>query len=396
MNGKVWLLISLLLALVFYWQYEPAKPKATARTQTATPDKNAAETSTLWADNFSLLAQANAPLASNEPKTKLAPLADTDAQLAANEKQTTSSTIKSCPFAQFTDEEHQLLDTQLSAFLSETVNDVDTEQRKLGYIFSASSAVTNHHKRLFFSDYLANTPSDAIAAHQLLKVCLQLPHDEGCGQQLDTIVAQADAENGYLWLQLATNKLIQRQPQAFLEYLEIAASKSRFDNYFFRYVDLFLSASVGRIDIAYTKLRNTGDELASAQANNLSYLIDFCTANIEQYQDNCLSLAKSLDGNSTNVDLQTFGSGLLKEMYRKLGDNDALAAQTEIDQLRYSQLYNQDWVNAQSLLQYDQELMFTWLENGKLFGEQAAVNALLAEAKLKSLNPDYQPCPLVE
>ncbi|WP_448554955.1 hypothetical protein [Thalassotalea montiporae] len=398
MNSKVWLVISLLLAIILYWQYQAATPQTTsgdrhsanhwtnqANSQLESPNK-----STHWVDSFSLQAQASQNSQTN-------PLTDTinDAQSSLDDDEATeASAIKRCPFAEFTDQEHQLLDSQLTAFFNEGYAVDDIELRKLGYIFSADSGASNHHKRLFFSDYLQDNPNDSIAVHQLLKACLQLPHDKGCGEQLDTLVAQSDNDNGYLWLQLATNKLVQRKPSQFIRYLEIAASKSRFDNYYFNYVDLFLSTSIGRIDIAYTKLRNTADELASAQLNNLSYLVDFCTGNLNKYQDSCLRLAKSLDGNSKNVDLQSFGSGLLKEIYRTLDDDEALAEQTALDQQRYSELYNQDWVNAQSLMQYDQELMVTWLENGKLFGEQAAVTALLSEAKLKSLNPDYLPCPL--
>ncbi|REL36307.1 hypothetical protein [Thalassotalea euphylliae] len=396
MNSKVWLAISLLLAIILYWQYQAATPQTTqatsshrhsanhstnqANSQLGSPNK-----STHWADSFRLQAQIS--------QTPAPPPASTQSSLDDDEA-TEASAIKRCPFAEFTDQEHQLLDSQLTAFFNEGYAVDDIELRKLGYIFSADSGASNHHKRLFFSDYLQDNPNDSIAVHQLLKACLQLPHDKGCGEQLDTLVAQSDNDNGYLWLQLATNKLVQRKPSQFLRYLEIAANKSRFDNYYFNYVDLFLSTSIGRIDIAYTKLRNTADELASAQLNNLSYLVDFCTGNLNKYQDSCLRLAKSLDGNSNNVDLQSFGSGLLKEIYRTLDDDEALAEQTALDQQRYSELYNQDWVNAQSLMQYDQELMVTWLENGKLFGERAAVTALLSEAKLKSLNPDYLPCPL--
>lgn len=401
LNSKVWLIISLLLAIILYQRYQATTPytsitKALPQTQSqSSSQSNKLNKSTLWTDKFSLQPQVTTgspiptnTLAGQHSKAQEPQIANLDIDKASND-----STIKACPFAEFTEQEEQRLNQQLMAFFNENYASDDIEQRKLGYIFSADSTASNQYKRLFFSDYLEDHPNDSIAVHQLLKVCLQLPNDKGCGRQLDSFIAQSDNDNGYLWLQLATNELVQQRPNQFLHYFEIAASKSRFDNYYFDYINLFLTASIGRIDNTYTQLKNTADELASAQLSNLGYIVDFCTGNIDNYQDSCRQLAQSLDNHSTNVDLQTFGASLLKEIYRKQGDNEALAKQTALDQQRYDALYNQDWVNAQSLMQYDQELMFTWLENGKLHGEHAAMIALLNEAKLKSLNPDYLPCP---
>jgi len=308
-------------------------------------------------------------------------------------KNDTPTTIVSCPYPEDTEEEITARQEKIKHFAQARIKDSTLENAKVAYFFNLDPQISSHQKRLFIQEYLQAFPNDKLGVHQLLNACTALPHDPYCTSELATSIEQADPDNGLLWLQLASLMHIQDKQSDMLHFLNKANVSSNFSNYFYEYIDLFFEQAYGELDLSFNDVYALGAGMVSTA--NISLIVSLCknmsldhTILLQQ----CQQLGNSLQTNANDLLIQSLGAAISRELYKQTNDTAALNKQISIDQARYEAMFNAEWQQAQALLSWDEELMMTWITHGKTFGEQGAIKALVKEAKLKSLNPDYQPC----
>ncbi|NMP31102.1 hypothetical protein HII17_05945 [Thalassotalea sp. M1531] len=399
MKSKIWLVVIFIaLALAYEFLFQPIRQSSTEnkitlpsepigstssnqKSQARQGNEHNAEKGDKVAGNFSetFSSEENPEQRHSSKESKL---------------EKTTSDILACAYQEESEQENEAKAIAIETFANELLNADNTELQKTAYLFNKLSSETSpHHTRIFLDEYLHQRPDDKLAVLQLLNTCKQLPHDTECNQTLAENIDYSDPENGVLWLQLAALMLAQENQQAFTHYLKIAIEKTSFSNYFFEYIGLFFDSAYGVIDLPFNQVYTLGSSLVSSA--DISSVINYCgkvpTSNTTLFGI-CQQLGSSMQIHADDMLLQAMGAGISRESYKKSNDQTALANQIKVDEQRYKAMFNLDWQNAQSLIVWDDELMTTWIEHGKLFGEQAAVNALIEEAKIKSLNPDYRPC----
>ncbi|MFD2166078.1 hypothetical protein ACFSJY_07335 [Thalassotalea euphylliae] len=380
MSNKLWLLISLILVVIIVWQksFISSMPLQTFMEESTVLQKqgdtpNVPEAMLTAPINHSMLDEAK------EPKN-----------LQTNQQTVTQQ----CAFPEFSDEERDKHYATIDSFIQELLSSPDVIQQRFAYLFASNKLkeVSPHHKRLFLSAYLEQAPNDKLAVQALLDVCFNLPNDDDCGEDISQFIESADNENGVLWLQHAANMLKQEKLHAFDQFFTIAASKQNFDEYFFDTIQTFLNNTVGYVDSSFNQLAITATGYAAARPLLFANVMELCR-NDDKYKEQCFNVFDAMRKYGSSVNLKSMGSGMLQDHYKDEKDTEAVNALVIESQLLYDKLYSQDFINTQALFTHDQELMRTWLETGKQFGEEAATVAMLEEAKLKSLNPDYNPCP---
>ena len=382
MNARFWFITTIILALLTLWQFgffqtpvdQQSLPQTTNSTQQV-PPITPIDSVPVPAD-ISSSPNSQTEIITSSPITK---------------------PIFTCPSIELSEQQKAEQENAFNHYFAELVQSPDIDDRFQVMVFGPlpDLKISNHQKLMFLTEYVkvANSP---LVAHQLLQTCHQLPFDKNCNAGLANVITNADEDNGMLWFDLAALMIKQRKPLPALEYLHIASTKQKFSEYFFDYIAAFEQLTAGNMpQMNFNQRLELGVGITAATPSYYGVASKFCKTNqqiSEALKTSCSQLFNNLAKHGSSVMLQSVGSQLSLSFTPQPADNEARQQQEQQSMELYEQTYNKDWLAAMTLLPYDETLNHIWLQSGLAFGERFAIQEIVREARLKSQNPDYNPC----
>lgn len=244
--------------------------------------------------------------------------------------------------------------------------------------------------------YHKNSPTESIAYYQLLNGCHLIDDQERCNGELFDSADQVDASNGMLNINIAALLIKRGEYSSALQEIRTAAAKDYFSEYYYRSLELFSNSMTTYSPDAFLESIITAMGYSAAQPAYYGAVFEYCMnaneADID-VMDACFQLGKTMSLNSHTIMLQGLGNALVTEFYLKNTYNDAaLESENELS-LITAQNFNRDTFNVMNLIFNDEDLVRLWLQIGKEQGEGQATKQLIQEAKWRSQDPNYNPCP---
>ena len=342
-----------------------------------------------------LNASANQTTLHTENKGSEAKQADIPIEPTSSNQGVTDTRL--CEESPLTEEAIQARNDWLRNHFVDLIESDNVDDQWHVYTFGVANNNTNtiERKLTFYQDYLELNPTDPLALHQLLKQCNQLPQNANCSRSLEEKIIVIDEDNGLLWLQLAALALKQESLIDYARFLEIAATKERFDEYFFQYISAFERFSYGRLPLSFQERFSMAIGFIAAQPVFYGDVFSTCQQSVELSNDSaeiCKQLAENIFLGGRTILLQGFGAGLASYFYEQTpGQENTQRVPLEIlNDFDQNSLLVSDSRTQIGLI--DEALVSNWLNDGINFGEIIAYQNLIEEVSILLEDPNYNPC----
>ncbi len=398
MNNRAWIFITLILSLACYFYYlHPALSPLLDKifsSDKALENERFAPNDVQKQENV-LNAIANQSTFYTENKGNEAKQADKPVETTTPNRWIADTRL--CETSPLSNEAINNRNDSLRNHFSDLVKSDDIDDQWHVYTFGVGSRseTTIKRKLSFYRDYLNQNPNAPLALHQLLKQCNQLPKSTHCKEALEDKVVAADEDNGLLWLQLSALALKQGNLADHARLLEIAATKERFDEYFFQYIKDFEQFSFGRLQLPFRQRFLIASSLLASHPTGYSDVFSACQQSVELNNDSsevCKQLAENMFLGGRAISLQSFGASLTSHFYEQTPgqENTQRVSTGALDDFDETALLVSDSRSQIGLI--DEALVSNWLEDGINFGEIIAYQNLIDEVSILLEDPNYNPC----
>jgi len=274
------------------------------------------------------------------------------------------------------------------------LNNSTTPEHQLAAIFFASD--TQQVSKLdLLHTFHQEHPMNKLALMELIGLCSENVDHSACSTDLFNRASQIDGDNGALWLQIANYHAAKGNKQATLNAINKVNKANDFDSYYYQYLDLFMSASKGTLDVSDNLRAIAGLGYHAAIAFYIRDFTKFCTSTENLVNDKnqaCLALGKILEERGKTRLFSAVGLAIQEKIYQAEGNNP-LSTKAKA---RKEALYNPAEIalhnKAGDLMLRDPKLFQFWLRNGMNYGEHKAINMLIIEVISLSKNKNYNPC----
>jgi len=294
-----------------------------------------------------------------------------------------------------TDNEGSLnTDEEFSDF-AQHLQQSNSPEKQLAYILFASQTVDEKQLALLLL-YNQEFSGNKRVLMDLVGLCSSTPNHKACTDTLLNQASELDGDNGALWLQIANFHAAKGNTPATLKAIEKAVSATRFDDYYYDKLALFMQTSKGALDIDFRERAITGLGYHAATSVWVSDVTEFCLKK-ESFSDQqnqlCLDLGKAMTTQNNSQIIGAIGLNIQSQIYKK-EHNEKLHLEVEKQKSTFMQKSEnfELYFQAKTLMILDEELFNFWLTSVKAQGEVIADEMLIKEAIILSKNPYYQPC----
>ena len=185
-----------------------------------------------------------------------------------------------------------------------------------------------------------------------------------------------------------------------MQSMDASSTAASYDDYFQRHIELIAGAlpSLGRYwnNLLPGRIINMA---ISVRFKNFQPVIELCAehaGDMPSLADACMNFGSHVEPLTSNMLASGLAGAIETVTYKALGDIEEYDRR-EREYIRQSQarvlkLQNSGHNEALFLMSYDEQLTNFWLQNLIQFGEVAAMENLIEEAKRLSRDPQYQPC----
>lgn len=246
-----------------------------------------------------------------------------------------------------------------------------------------------------------DNPENQLAAVYLLRACVTLPDDSSCSDEIIDRATALDGDNGALWSLVSALHYAQGDDFGAVLALQTATEVPLYDDYFQRHLALlrdnlpklddYYAASVNGIIISYAV------SLIVNSYSQMQPVLEMCSTRVLEnpvLAQACLDYGQRLIKEGSSLITAGMGYAIQQTTYQGLG-NDREFRRSEEEYIRNQQQRSKSMGAAFSLMQYDEQLSQSWMDEVIKFGEQDAIDFISTEAKRLSADENYNPCPNV-
>ncbi|TLU61120.1 hypothetical protein FE810_15730 [Thalassotalea litorea] len=303
---------------------------------------------------------------------------------AIPESKTDPKCTSTDPNALASDEYQHTLDAYINSLASS--ENIDDKLASVLYRRAGENETRLDNLLSFHHQYPLNTN----VLCELVRECSIFPEDLRCSYELIENVAQLEANNDALWLNIilyfAAHQDLDKIEWAYHKTLQVPYSTNQYIANIRRFVDT----------VDHSGLTNFNDNLIhaigteAAKAVGWKHLLSLCVTseNANLHSDLCLRVGALMENASYTFMDQMFAKSLQKEIHKRLENNKKIEEiEQEIDALSDA-FYRDSMLNASLYLGVDESLGREWLDQFQHNGELAAFQYLKEEAEKRSQDSD--------
>lgn len=308
-----------------------------------------------------------------------------------------------------TEDENYILTCQTPFNYEEAYSEANTEEKLADFHDYLAKSTTPEHQlaAIFFTSntqqvskldllhtFHQKHPTNKLALMELIGLCSDNVEHNACSTDLFDRASQVDGDNGALWLQIANFHAAKGNKQATLNAINRVNKTNNFDSYYYQYLELFMSASKGTLDVSDNVRAIASIGYHAAMAIHIMDFTKFCTAtdNLANKNQACLVLGKILEERGKTQLFSAVGLAIQEKIYQAEGNNQLSTKAKARKEAFYDPVELALHNKAGDLMLRDPKLFQFWLSNAMNYGEDKAINMLITEAISLSKNKNYDPC----
>lgn len=259
--------------------------------------------------------------------------------------------------------------------------------------FLFSEKIEPEKKFQFFQAFSNKNPDNKLALSQLLQICDSL---HKCSEEIIHLAKSADPQNSAIWLAITRVRLQQQNTDSAVEALIQASELEDYSEYESEYSREYALTvrSYGLFD-DFEFVMLLGNFSAARAIPAWSLITKFCNSesNPLEISDVCLRLGQHLSQSNKSAITNMIGFALQISALKKSHNMEQLKTTIQQKEAYRESLFNDDYFKSLRLINYDQDLLLLWMDEVVENGELSASKALVKEARLRSMDPAYNPCP---
>ncbi len=234
----------------------------------------------------------------------------------------------------------------------------------------------------------------------LLNACIKFANHPVCTPQIVDRALTLDRDNAAIWALVASLRYTQGNTYGAVVALDAANAAPDFNDYFQEQLTLIKAAipeaQEPYYSFLYRQAFNNALPMLINDYSSMNPLSEMCrneTSNNPRLANACLNYGIRLAEQASSLAGKVMGGGIQYSAYFGQG-NDS--------ETRRIQLENRNRIRAMSrrevrlsnnLRDYDGQLFIYWYDQVILHGEQQSIENLVAEARRRSSDANYNPCP---